>query len=294
MTITKPTQHINVQDGKYIVLPPGMAGQNFSDLSIPDDICTVDTVQKYPLGTLFVSGLRRYYYCFAGGTCYPQLGAYKAKKSNTVAVAPTQKTAAEMAASYPGETLASGVDGSKYIAVTIDTEIGHLTTGVLSANELAGGFIVVGNGSGQAPQMFQIVSHPALATTGGTLVVELDMKLGSSITAATTTLELIENPFYHIAADGSGGDYVSYFGIPAIGATDGQWLWVQTWGPCWITSDGNTCDSAGDRTLVFVGNGSIKSSNDITVESGIQVAGWAMDMSGSSASNAPFIFLTLM
>ncbi len=267
-------------NGKYIVLPPGMAGQEISNLTIPISFA-VDTVQQYPLGTKFVCGDRVYHYALANGTCYPQLGAYKAKKTNTVAIAPTQATGA-------------GTAGSSTVTVTIDTEIGVLTTGVLSINELAGGYIVVGNGSGQAPQMRYIVSHPALATAGGSLTLTLDMPLATAVTAATTTIELMECPFYNIAADGSGGDYVTYIGVPAIQAASGNYFWVQTWGPCWITSNSNTCDSAGDRTIVWVGNGSVVSSNDVTVESGFQIAGIALDMSGSSASNAPFVLLQIM
>lgn len=282
------TYPITLTNGKSMWLPPWGDTPN---LNLPTDILTADDVQKYPLGTKFVSGLRTYFYSYASGTVNTEWGAYKAKKTNTVAVAPTQATAAAQALAYPGETLAAGVDGSYYVTVTIDTEIGVLTTGVLAANELAGGFIVVGNGSGQHPQMFQIVSHPKLATTGGSLTLKLDMPLTSDVTAATTTIELMECPFYCLKADGSGGEYVTYLGIAAANATSGQYFWLQTVGPCWITSNSNTCDSAMDRDIVWVGNGSVVSANDVTLESGHQKAGVALDMSGSGASNAPFVYL---
>lgn len=221
---------------------------------------------------------RTFRYAYASGTCNPEVGAYKAKKSNTVAVAPTQATGA-------------GVVGSRTVTVTIDTEIGVLTTGVLSANELAGGYVVVGNGGGQHPQMRRIVSHPALATAGGSLTITLDAPLVTAVTVATTTIELMENPFYCVKADMSGGDYVTYLGVPARVLTTGQYGWIQTKGIAWITSDGHTCDSAGDRTIVWVGNGSVVSSNDVTVEDGIRIAGVAMDMASSGASNAPFVNL---
>lgn len=221
---------------------------------------------------------RVFRYALASGTCNPEVGAYKAKKTNTVAVAPAQASGA-------------GAIGSHFVTVTIDTEIGVLTTGVLAENELAGGYIVVGNGSAQHPQMRQIISHPALTSAGGSLTLKLDAELVTAVTAATTTIELMESPFYCIKADNSGGQYVTYLGVPARVATSGQYFWVQTKGIAWITSDGNTCDSGLDRTIVWVGNGSVVSSNDITVESGLQIAGVAMDMSGSGASNAPFVML---
>ena len=255
---------------------------------------SVDVDQKYPVGTILRRGLKTFVYCYAGGTVHTEVGAYKSKKTNTCAVAPTQKTAAEMAAAYPGETLASGAIGSRYAAVTIDTTVGHLATGVLWANELAGGEIVIGNGSAQHPQQRTVVSHPALTTTGGILVVKLDAPLERAVTAATTTIENMESPFTYMSADGAGGEYVTYLGLATCEAVAGQWFWLQTYGPRWITSNSNTCDSAMDRTIVFVGNGSVVSSNDVVVENGFQIAGYALDTSGSSASNAPMVFLTLM
>jgi hypothetical protein len=289
----KTEYDLRVYDGQYIVLPPGVGGQDTPNLRIPLSLEGSSTKQ-YPLGTKFVNGLRTYYYCYFSGTANTEWGAYKAKKTNAVAVAPTQATADEQALAYPGETLAAGEEGSYYVTVTIDTEIGVLTTGVLSTNELAGGFIVIGNGSSQHPQMREIVSHPALATTGGSLTLKLDMPLTTAVIVGTTTIELMESPFYCIKADGSGGDYVTFIGIPAENYTNGQYGWVQTWGPCWITSNSNTCDSARDRTIVFVGNGSVESSNDETLENGFQIAGVALDMSGSGASNAPMVLLQIM
>ncbi len=282
-----------VQDGKYLVLPPGVGSQgDYDNLDIPETWAT-STVQQYPLGTKFVDGDRVYRYCYANGDCDPEWGAYKAKKTNTCAVAPTQATAAAQALAYPGETLAAGVVGSKYVTVTIDTEIGILTTGALSVNELAGGYVVIGNGSSQHPQMRLIVSHPALAATGS-LTLKLDMPLLTAVTAASTYIELMESPFYCIKADGSGGDYVTFIGIPACEASSGEYFWVQTWGVCWITSNSATCDSARDRTIVFVGNGSVESSNDETMEDGFQIAGVALDKSASGSANAPMVYLQIM
>lgn len=249
----------------------------------------VDTIQKYPTGTIIRMGMRTFVYSSAAGTVNPEVGVYKAKKTNTNAVAPTQSTTVD-----PVTGVAAGKAGSYYVTVTIDTEIGVLTTGVLSENELAGGYIVIGNGSAQHPQMRMIVSHPALTTTGGSLTLKLDSPLFADVTAATTNIELMENPFSNLKADNSGGDYVTYMGVSSVVAASGEYFWLQTYGPAWITSDGNTCDSAQDRTLVWVGNGSVVSSNDVTMESGFQIAGKALDMSGSGASNAPMVMLDFM
>jgi len=260
----------------------------------PEIVYNVDTTQKFAIGTkMELEDGRLYRYFSAAGVCYPQMGAYKNKKSNTCAVAPTQATAAAQAAAYPGESLAAGAVGSQFVTVTIDTEIGVLTTGVLSKDELAGGYVVIGNGSGQNPQNRRILSHPALTTAGGSLTLKLDGKIITAVTAATTTIELIENPFSNLLGAGAGGGYNSFLGIPAALMADGEFGWLQRRGPCWATSNSATCDSEMDRTIVFVGNGSVESSNDETLESGFQVAGYALDTSSSGSSNAPFIWLTL-
>lgn len=287
--MTEVTQKLIAHNGKYIVLPPGMSSQDFPSLEIPK-VSVVDIVQKYPLGTKFVSGDRVYRYCLANGTCNPEVGAYKAKKTNTNAVAPTQSTTIDT------ETgLAPGVVGSRQVTVTIDTEIGHLTTGVLSVDELAGGYVVIGNGSAQHPQMRCIVSHPALATAGGSLTLTLDEPLITVVTVGTTTIELMECPFYNLLGDNAGDGYVTFIGIPACVVADTQCFWLQTWGPCWITSNSNTCYAANSREIFFVANGSVVSGDALTYAgAAYQRAGVALDMSGSAASNAPMVLLQIM
>jgi hypothetical protein len=277
------TKHALINDnGGYVRLPPYAVIGNASTPAI----WSADSSKKYDIGTLYYDWLDVYAYCYAGGTVYTEVGAYKNKKTNTVAVAPAQSTVVD-----PFTGLAAGVAGSYYVTVTIDTEIGVLTTGVLSENELSGGFIVIGNGSAQHPQNRYIVSHPALTSTGGSLTVKLDKPLSAAVTAATTTIELCESPFYCVIADGAGGDYATRLGIAAVTATSGQYFWLKIRGLAWITSNSNTCDSAQDRTIVWVGNGSVVSSNDVTVESGLQIAGVAMDTSSSGSSNAPIVYL---
>jgi hypothetical protein len=82
--------------------------------------------------------------------------------------------------------------------------------------------------------------------------------------------------------------------MPACELTLNHFGWVQTAGPCWITSDSNTCNSDGDRQIYFANNGSVVSGNDVTGDVNVQqLAGHAIDMSSSGASNAPFVNLML-
>lgn len=257
----------------------------------------VDTTQKFAIGARMVlEDGRVFRYFSAGGVCKSQLGAWKKKLSNTCAAAPTQATAAAQLAAY-GETLAAGAVGSRYVTVTIDSEIGHLTTGVLTADELKGGYIVIGNGSAQAPQNRRIVSHP-VCTVAGSLTLKLDGALIAAVTAGTTTIELIENPWSHLVGDETIEHYVSFLGVPAATLADGEFGWLQTWGPCWITSNSATCNSADDREIFFVANGSVESGGDLDFgdshdDTSYQHAGFALDTSSSGSSNAPFVMLQI-
>ena len=53
--MNKRTQTLIAHDGRYIVLPPGMAGQDgLANLDCPN-VLEADSAQKYPLGTKFVN-----------------------------------------------------------------------------------------------------------------------------------------------------------------------------------------------------------------------------------------------
>jgi hypothetical protein len=225
----------------------------------------------------------RYRYCKAGGTVKPYWGVGSALTSLAVAVAPAQDS-----------TLgATGAIGAKAVTITLNgTTSGLAGDGVIAEDELRGGRVVIGNGSNQLPQMRTILGNTAVGSAGTTCTLFLSRALNVAITVGTTTIETQRN-VYAYAVAGSDGGYTSFFGIPCAAATVGQYFWAQTRGKCWITSDGNTCNSAQDRTIVFVANGSVVSSNDVTVESGLQIAGYASDASSSGSSNAPFVQLLL-
>lgn len=218
----------------------------------------------------------------AAATCDPECGAYNATVTIANAVAPAQATGA-------------GTVGSYYVTITVGSGSGELGTGAIAADGLCGAYIVIGNGTSQHPQMRQIVGNPVKTSGAGSLTVHLDAALTTAVTVGTTNIETAVNPYgYMTGGLTTPSDYATFKGVPAARATVGQYFYLQTKGPCWLTSDGNTCNSAQDRTLVFVANGSVVSSNDVTMESGFQIAGKAIDTStGSGSSNAPFVDLDL-
>lgn len=259
---------------------PGQAGP--SDIPSWDFIYRASTVrdEKYHVGDRVVTPDGRvFHYALAGGTCNPEVGAYQPITTITNAVLPTQVSPASAAV------------GSDVVTVTVGATDGAASDGVVAADELRGGYVVLGNGSAQHPQMRYILGNTAVASGGGTSNLTLDAPLNLALTVSTSNVEVLMNPYDNLKGDNSGGSYVTFMGVPARVATSGQYFWLQTWGPCWITSDGNTCDGASDRMIYFVANGSVVSGADATIENGYQFAGVAMDASSSGNSNAPFVML---
>lgn len=237
---------------------------------------------------------RVFRYSKANGIQYPQGGSYNPLKTIDVAVAPAQATGA-------------GLVGSRTLTITKAATAGVAGDGVIAENELAGGYVVIGNGSGQAPQMRGIVANPASAAGAASLTITLDAAItplyisGTAyqlVTVGTTTIETYYNPYANLK-NGlvTSTDYASFLGVPAVYCTTGQYFWLQTWGACWITSNSVTCDQANDRDIYFVGNGSVVSGYDVTFTADhplkFQKAGYALDASSSGSSNAPMVMLQI-
>lgn len=266
-----------------------------SVIDVPQQgLYTASDTQMHPIGMRYEDPFdgRVYRYSRAYAAIATELGAANALKSSTNAAVPAQAAAASAALIACGgirQDIAAGAAGSDMITVTINNTFGAAGTGVLTANELAGGYAILGNGGSEHPTMRRIVSHAALAAAGS-LTLRLDHPLVTAITTSENC-EIDTNPWANLT--NAGGSYATFMGVPTVGATAGQFVWIQTKGPCWITSNGATCDDADDRDIFFVGNGSVVSGTDATVESGYQRAGFAIDASSAGSSNGPLVYLQL-
>ena len=244
---------------------------------------TAETVQRYPLGTFIdTPDGRRFRYCFVGtGGLQSEFGCCFPYKTVAVAVAPTQASGA-------------GVAGSRKVTVTIGASE-EPASGLFVVDDpfLVGGYVVIGNGANQHPQNRMIIGNTSCADTGGTITLTLDEPLDTAVTVGTTNIEIMFNRYAYVTSGNvTNSEYVTFIGMPAITCDAGSYCWVQTRGPVWITSNSNTCNSAGDRSIVFVANGScVSGDDDSTTDNTRQIAGYAIDMSGSASSNAPFVFL---
>jgi hypothetical protein len=262
-------------------LDVGMVGH--SDVPDWSFIYKVSTVKdpKWNVGDRFVTPDGRVFRYAKVGTAgvLSSFGATVRASSNISVLAPAQ-------------TADCGAVGDRKVTITIAAADGRAADGVVAEDELRGGYIVLANQSSSA-QCRCILGNTAVASGGGTTIVTLDGPLTAAIAAGTTYTEILLNPYAFLEIfGGTNADYQSAVGVPAVTATVGQYVWVQTWGPLWVVPGGATTpgDSVNDRTVCFVGDGSINGSAHITNENGYQAAGFIID---SGSTTPPFIMLQI-
>lgn len=266
-----------------------------------DFIYQTSTVKsdKYNVGDRVVTPDGRVFrYAKAAAVCDPEFGAYNPLKTIANAVAPTQSVISGPVLNSFGSanTTTAGSLGANVVTITVGATAGVAGDGVIAEDELRGGSIVIGNGTSQHPQMRGIIGNTAVAAGGGTCDVYLDASLIAAVAVGTTNIEALYNRYSAVKGDQAGGAYVSFLGVPAARATVGQYFWLQTWGSCWITSDGTTGAAANGREIYFMNNGSVVSSDKL-VDGATNVlyqrAGFALDASSTGASNAPMVMLQI-
>ena len=239
--------------------------------------------QVYPLGMSrrYADG-RVFRYVKARTALHTEFGAGYAAKTITCAIAPAQASGA-------------GTAGQYYVTMSVAGGDGLGGDGVIALNELAGGYVVIGNGTSQHPQNRLILGNTA--TTGaGVCTLTLDEALSATVSVGVTTIETLMNPYILSDMYATNSAYVTARGLPACELTINHFGFVQTAGPVWITSNSATCDSANDRQIFMTQNGSCVSGGDVSYGTNHpidQFIGNAIDMSGSASSNAPFVMLDL-
>lgn len=240
------------------------------------------TTQKYAIGTrLELADGRVFRYSKAGtGGVQSEWGAANLQQAYSSAALPTQVGNA-------------GKAGQNKITVTILATAGVAGDGVLAVNELAGGYCHVRNGNSEHPESFMILSHAAKTSGAGALTLTLDQNLHDVATASDDYHEVFANP-YRFLQGSSSGEGASFLGIPAITCAVNHYFWLQTRGPCWITSNGDTGKIAGGREVYFAADGSCRTLG-ATVETllPLQRAGFCIDANTVGSANSPLVMLQL-
>jgi hypothetical protein len=264
---------------------------------------TKDT--KYNVGDRVVTpDGRAFRYCLAGGTVESEFGACDPDFSITNAVAPAQSTIQGPVLNQFGAsaTQVAGTVGSSVVTITVGATDGTGANGVIAADELRGGYIVINNGPTQVPLFRGIIGNTAVASGGGSCDVYMDaaittIRIGSTnyttVVVGTTNIEAYLNPYGDVKSMNSvNSAYVTCIGFPVVRATVGQYFWLQTWGPIWPTSDNATGKAANGRDIYINTDGSVRGQTSTTY-AGYQRIGTGMDKSSSGTSNGPLLLLQI-
>ncbi|MFA5321999.1 MAG: hypothetical protein WC373_04940 [Smithella sp.] len=184
-------------------------------------IDSVSATQCYPLGTRMVKpDGREYRYGKAGATIGGNLGAHAHDDQHI-----THTTVA-----------ADAAVGDLEVVVDVASPMGSSADGSVALDELAGGYLLVfvdGSGADQKCFVRGIVSNTAVAAGSHEMTITVDDPIPAALVEDTAYAEAIASPFRNLQQTVATGKAV--VGIPAIKATVGQYLWVQTKGPVWAS-----------------------------------------------------------
>ena len=230
---------------------------------------------NFTLGSRMQVDGRTFFYARAGGVLNCGLGAFNAI---------TQHVSFAL--------VAIAAQGARTIVVTVGGGDGVLFNGDIGEDELAGGYIVIWPADMSETMNRRVVGNTAV-TGGGAMTVTLDRPLSGAL-VGTDHAEIMASPYLNVQNGGPHG-FHSVMGVPPIAATLGQYLWLQTWGPVWITPGGLGQTSIGflNRRVYFREDGSIDENPVGTAYADAQLAGYVLCNAPGEGQGAPFIQLML-
>jgi hypothetical protein len=241
----------------------------------PINPCQVDTVQQHALGSRYVDPVdgRVYRYCLAGtGGVVPGFGA-----------------------------AFGAVTHHAYEAIHAAASIGDTTVLIdqasVTVDEFAGGYIILGHNANATCQVRRVISNTVSADSTNHVTVTLDRPLTANLTTGEG-YEIIANLYANMVQGGEPAGTLekqSFAGVPAAVIAAASYGWVQTWGPCFCTPGGGTTpgDSANDRMVYFVGDGSVNGGAHLTYAGkAYQPAGFIIT-EYSAAGDPPLVMLQI-
>lgn len=191
-------------------------------------------------------------------------------------------------------------DGVTYVVPDSGQAVGdssvHLTAAGITLDELRGGYIIVHSHAAHNDQFRGILGNTA-TDADGDITIFLDAPLTIAVTVAHG-IEVIPNPYNNLrvtsADNGVAGDhYSSVAGMPNVLTTAAdQYLWVQTWGPCWVNPKAFV-PATGRRSVWFDDEGSIVFANANVVTKTLQLAGFLLERDDAGATGAPMVNLQI-
>lgn len=233
------------------------------------------TTQKYTLGARIVYPDGRVFkYAKAGGTLISGQGC-KAYHEQHISYAVLPAAAAA---------------GATTMSVTVGAHDGSIAThdGTLVANELAGGYILIFHkATTNKVTLRRILTNTAVASGGGTTVITIDDPLPEAV-AVTDACECMASPYLDVVA--ANNENTCVVGVPTMAATVGQYLWIQTWGICWMAPHAEVGTGINVHEAFFNSDGSLGVHGD---GASLQHAGFVLARARGGTQGLPFVMLQI-
>lgn len=240
--------------------------------------------QNYEIGARLQLSNRVYHYAMAGATLNPGMGA-KVKNPQDV----SQELIGANAAA-----------GSTQIVLRLDNTDGPSYNGLLPANYLRGGIVVVFAAAGTFVR--GILGNTAVTVNAGTATFTVTLDAPTPVAILTTDVaEAMASPYANVVAAADchiATGFCTTVGVPTVAATVGQYLWVQTWGPCWVSPHALVGASDSDKAVYMMGDGSFGDGNEDNpggIKQGLQAqyAGFVLANDKATGQGAPFVMLMI-
>jgi hypothetical protein len=242
-------------------------------------IDAVSATPNYQVGSRLMIGARVFHYAKAGGSLIPDMGA-KVKNPQDVSQ----------------EVLgAAATKGDTSLVLTLDNTDGPSYNGLLPADYLKGGYAVVFPAAGNKAFVRGILSNTAVTVNPGTatFTVTLDAPIPLNLTTSDLA-EAMASPYACVAPNTATklqDNLCTSIGVPTVPAVSGDYLWIQTWGPCWVAPHAGLGTGASNRAAYFVGDGALADEADATpIE---QIAGFVLANDKGGGQGAPFVMLMI-
>jgi len=249
-------------------LPSGAPTQWQPTIPVPQSISDATTNQLAPLGTRLEVGERVYYYAHAGTSA--NVGAGRVVCST----APVASHQADIL--VPAVTSA----GAKVITVTLGASVAN--------NEYAEGYMIVSSGTGSG-MSYRVKSHGSFGTAATDWSIVLYDPIKEPMTA-TTELNFIPNMYTSVKIASELLDLA--VGVTSTPATTGEFLWLQTWGPCAVLNTAAVLAAGAIARMGTLGGVAINV-DGTTAGSNVQnLVGKNFNLAGTADEDTP-IFLTI-
>lgn len=259
-----------IPGGSYGAL---MAGQSIYDRSATP--CTA-------VGTRLPMGDRVFYYAKVAGTV-----------ARGYLLAPDTSVAGPWAVAVDGACVAITAANSRLgdkTAITAALAVGDRRVGVTHASYLAGvtagmlkdGYIMLTDTGGEQ-QIYKIKDNTAVSSvTANVVEILLYDEVRVATTDATCSVSIMPNPFMNLVGADAAVDEAPAGVAMAVGTTTYPYIWVQTWGPCVVSTHTSTAHAGTNMVMnTTVNTATIETTGDI-----LPVIGFGLSDSATAGDGA--------